>query len=339
MKVFALVCAAAGFVGVAGQDENVFAQACDNKIVGASCTFTQPSGTSTSGTCFSPASPSACGPGYDTSTAKCVMCGEAATGSSGSGSGGNTTVKAMPSAVACTSLAVGDACAFVGADGTKNTGKCADEGPGACGPGYDASGTTCYVCSTDTASTGSGGTVNSASNECTGKSIGDECVIVRGTDSISGFCLDTVEDVDTGDGKMACSPAPPDTTKDTSGDGSADQDPGVSTVLTDACASKSSGASCSYLDGATNAKVTGTCQTDGSRSTTLQCDNDSTASGGTGTSGTATDPLVIACANKQKGATCSANFGVTTISGACDTGEDDALFCSPVLTSQRSLRH
>lgn len=346
MKVFALFCAAAAAAGagVTAVDENIFAVACDNKKSGDSCSFTQPSGTTTSGTCFSPASPSACGPGFDGTTTKCVMCGEAP--ASGGGAGGNTTAKAMPATTACATSSVGDACAFVGADGTKNTGKCADEGAGACGPGYETTDTPCYVCNTDTtAATGStGGTVNSANNECSGKTIGDECVIVRGTDSISGLCTDTDENVDTGDGKMACSPVSSDTLKNATGTGSTGTtDPAlsVSTVLTDACTSKSSGAVCSYVDPATNAKVTGTCASDGSRTSSLQCDNES--SSGTGsTSGTATDPLVLACAKLTKGTTCTANFGVTTISGACATGEDGALYCSPVLTNaaaSRSLRH
>lgn len=339
MKVYGLIFAAAAAGTVSAQvEENIFATACDNLSVGATCTYTLPDGTEKNGVCFSPASPSACGPGYDASST-CIMCGESDP-TAGTGSGGDSgPAKENASTAACDNKDVGDACAFVSPDGAKNTGVCTDEGPGACGPiepgATEAS--ACYVCNIDTAPPnadggGSGGDVNS-SNECSGSSIGDSCEIVRGDNVIEGICANTEENIDTGDGKLSCSPAA-DYKATTTGPDDPNAGDGLSTVLEDACSGLSADATCSYTDDMTGKKVTGTCVSGGGRGSVLQCDNTDTGSGtssGTGGTDPSTDPLVIACSSKSAGDSCTANFGITDVTGACQLSEDGAnLFCSPV---------
>jgi hypothetical protein len=336
MKVYGLICAAAAAGTVSAQiEENMFAVACDNKSVGATCAYTLPDGTEQSGVCFSPASPSACGPGYDASST-CIMCGES-NPTAGTGSGGAGPVKENASTAACDNKDVGDACAFVSPDGAKNTGVCEDEGPGACGPvepgATEAS--ACYVCNIDTAppnADAGGGSVNS-SNECSGFSIGDSCEIVRGDTVIQGICANTEENIDTGDGKLACSPAA-DYKATTTGSVDPNPDSGLSTVLEDACTGLSADATCSYTDDMTGKKVTGTCVSGGGRGSVLQCDNTdpgTNTGSGTGSTDPSTDPLVVACASKMAGDSCSANFGITDVTGSCQLSEDGVdLFCSPL---------
>ena len=340
MKVYGLIfAAAAAAAGTASAqiEENVFAAACDNKAVGATCTYSLPDGSEKSGVCFSPNSPSACGPGYD-ATSTCIMCGESDP-TAGTGSGGGGPAKENASTAACDNKDVGDACAFVSPDGAKNTGVCEDEGAGACGPiepgATEAS--ACYVCNIDTAppnadSGATGGDVNS-NNECSGANIGDSCQIVRGDNVIDGICSNTEENIDTGDGKLSCSPAADYKATTTGPDDPSDGGDELSTVLQDACTGLSADATCSYTDDMTGKKVSGTCVSGGGRGSVLQCDNTDTGTdtGSGANTDPSTDPLVIACSSKSAGASCTANFGIADVTGACQLSEDGAdLFCSPV---------
>ena len=61
---------------VSGVLANSYQQACEGKSTGDTCTYSRPDGSSESGVCFEPLSPSACGPDYSDGSMKCIMCGE-----------------------------------------------------------------------------------------------------------------------------------------------------------------------------------------------------------------------------------------------------------------------
>lgn len=323
MKITAILFAAAATTAHA-LDENNFAAACDGLSVGDDCLFSMPDGSTQYGTCFAPASPSACGPDYIDSSAKCVMCGENDGDASAGGGDTDSGMKENASTAACDDKDEGDSCAFTSPDGTKNTGVCTDEGVGACGPDADTS-VPCYVCNTDpappSADDGSGGATND--NECTGLSVGDTCEIDRNDSTIYGVCAETEEDMDTSDGKLACEPVSDDKgVTDFPGGGDDSGDPEISNVLYDACSSKSEGSTCTYTDAASGKSVSGTCEDDGSGA--LQCDNESSDSD------SSSDPLVTACAGKSTGDSCSVTYDIAVISGVCASSEaGDSVYCDP----------
>lgn len=260
MKITALLFAALPLVA-AELEPNAAAQACADASAGDTCIYTHRS-TEMQGQCTVPDTSSACGAGY-TPDDSCLVCTELDLNEGGSGGGSDSTIKVQPAVSACSTKSEGDSCGFVSADGSKVTGSCIDEGPGACGPDTSS---TCYVCSS------SGGTDEEVpvdsntgaqdSNECAGLNIGDDCSIIRGDSTIIGVCEDTAEDVDTGDGVYACVPA---------SDEKVDNKPAETTTaaeevfngLTEACENLSENDSCSYvMDGNT---IDGVCVTTGER--------------------------------------------------------------------------
>lgn len=323
MKIAAFLFAAAASV-VRAQDSE-FVSACSGKTSGSDCVYSLPDGSEVYGTCFSPASPSACGPGY-TASDKCIMCGESDPTQGNDGS--NSPAKENASVAACDDKDEGDSCAFTSPDGNKMAGFCEDQGAGACGPDFDSSSGACYVCNSSPATPEGGdsssqtGGDNSA-DECTGSSVGDACQVTHEGKTTDGVCKETSEDQDTSDGHLACEPItatdPPSEEEITDGP--------ISDVLAVACSTKSEGDSCSYVDFNGN-QQNGECVLDNEA---LQCDNEAVAT----ESGSSDSALVQACSGSSENDSCEAEFPELTLDGTCQYNEaGNTLLC----TVARQLR-
>lgn len=320
MKVTAFLFAAAASVAHAQGD---FVTACSGKSAGTDCVYSLPDGTQLSGTCFSPQAASACGPDY-TAADKCVMCGESDP-TSGSEGGDSSPAKENASVAACDNKDEGDSCAFTSPDGNKMTGLCEDQGAGACGPDADTS-STCYVCNSSPTDGGDSSGPDNSTNECTGKRVGESCEVTHEGTLTDGVCSETSEDLETGDGHLSCSPItatdPPSVDENTDGP--------VSDVLAVACANKSEGATCTYVD-FNNQQQSGSCVMDNDA---LQCDSEVVV-----TEATADDsPLVAACADKAVDASCTAEFPELTLEGSCQENESGSTLICSVLRALRGRR-
>ena len=248
--------------------------ACDGKSSGDPCAVTFPDGTTESYVCFQPfGSNIACGPDFD-NTKTCLVCanseiddtiGYPADGNNNtSDSYDNGNVKENAAVSACESKDENDSCVIMSPDGTKNVGVCSDQGADACGPDWNTS-IACYLCSrgssSDSTSNNDGDSEDAGvqqTNECDNKKIGDSCTVERSSGDKAGICADTGENSDTGDGQLSCQPA--DTNTAPPSEATIADDQPISSAITDACSSSSSGDSCSYKDPDGNT-ITGTCET------------------------------------------------------------------------------
>ena len=241
---------------VSGVLANSYQEACEGKSTGDTCTYARPDGSSETGVCFEPLSSSACGPDYADGSKKCIMCGESDSNNDAGGDNTEPEVKQNAAVTACTNKDESDSCAFTSPDGTKIVGVCSDEGAGACGPDWDTS-IACYVCSNDDTADNGGDSGVIQTNECDNKKIGDSCTVERSSGDKAGICADTGENSDTGDGQLSCQPA--DTNTAPPSEATIADDQPISSAITDACSSSSSGDSCSYKDPDGNS-ITGTCE-------------------------------------------------------------------------------